>query len=284
MIGIITSQGILRRRRAALLPDIPARPAALPSQRIMLLCFSAMTVQADFKNSPVVDEAGFLSEEQQRVLILQLEWIREYYQMDVAIYTEETLPGNSAMERADDLYDNEGYGAGSGKDGILLYVSANPRKYHFTTHGGGMLTFTDNGLAYLEKQVLPKLKQDDYNGAFLTYADHAEELLAMAEQGTPYNQKQHSAVYVWIVLGAAFLLPLCIAGILMLRKLAQMKTAVKQDSTAYYQKPGSRVLEDSRDLFLYSSVIKTARPKNDGNSGDHTSSSGESHGGRGGDY
>ena len=61
-----------------------------------------------------------------------------------------------------------------------------------------------------------------------------------------------------------------------------MKTAVRQEDAADYKKPGSFQMKYARDLFLYSTVTKTEKPK--ASSGSHTSSSGESHGGRGGSY
>ena len=61
-----------------------------------------------------------------------------------------------------------------------------------------------------------------------------------------------------------------------------MKTAVENDYAANYMKPGSMNLTMSRDLFLYSRITKTEKPK--GGSDTHTSSSGRTHGGRGGSF
>ena len=59
-----------------------------------------------------------------------------------------------------------------------------------------------------------------------------------------------------------------------------MKTAVKNDISGHYMKPDSMKLDFSRDIFLYSAVTKTEKPKPD--SGSHTSSSDRSCGGRSG--
>ena len=61
-----------------------------------------------------------------------------------------------------------------------------------------------------------------------------------------------------------------------------MKTAVENDYAANYVKPGSKQLTMSRDIFLYSHITKTEKPKN--NSGSHNSSSGRTHGGGGGSF
>ena len=56
----------------------------------------------------------------------------------------------------------------------------------------------------------------------------------------------------------------------------------ENDYAANYVKPGSMNISVSRDLFLYSRITKTERPKE--SSGTHTSSSGRTHGGRGGSF
>ncbi|MDD6484482.1 MAG: TPM domain-containing protein [Clostridiales bacterium] len=246
---------------------------------ITIIMMSAVTVvSAKFENPPVSDNGGLLSQQQLAEISQSLEQLREEYGFDTAIYTEETLAGDDAQSRADDIFDYGGYG----RDGILLYISVNPRKYHITTHGRGEAVFNENGLAYIEKMILPSLRENDSYTAMKLYAAHCGELLEMARQGNPFNKSQHSMQYIIAVLAAALLLPVLAAYLITAARLAKMKTANKQDYAANYMKPGSLKLENSQDLFLYSTVTKTPKPKSD--SGSHVSSSGESHGGRGGSY
>lgn len=56
-------------------------------------------------------------------------------------------------------------------DGILFMVSIGDREWHITTHGYGMTAFNDDGLAYLKENVEPLLKDENFYGAFDTYAD-----------------------------------------------------------------------------------------------------------------
>ena len=76
------------------------------------------------------------------------------------------------------------------------------------------------------------------------------------------------------MVAGALLLPLILAYFMMHKKLCAMKTAVKEDYAGNYMKPNSMNLDFSRDIFLYSTVTKTEKPKSD--SGSHTSSSGRS--------
>ena len=251
---------------------------------VCFLCF-ALTVPcfaSEFKNPPIIDEAEYLSESQLAKLTEKFEAIRQKYDFEVAVYTEYEMTSYDAMSSADDIYDYAGYGAGENDDGIMLYICSSTREYHFTTHADGLRVFNENGIAYLKKHVEPHLADDNYYMAMNTFADIADELLEMAENGEPFNKKQYDMKYLLIVIGCALLLPLIIAYFMMQSKLSKMKTAVENDYAANYIKPGSKQLTMSRDIFLYSHITKTEKPKN--NSGSHKSSSGRTHGGGGGSF
>ena len=250
---------------------------------IAAICFlSTIAAYADFQNPPIADGAEYLTEEQNNELSAQLDKIREKYSFDVVFVSEKSLSASDEQAAADDIYDYNGYGYGESYDGILFYIAKAERKYHFSTCGSGETIFNENGLAYLEKKIVPYLKKDNYYAAVKSYADHTEELLEMAADGKPFNKTQHSMKYILCVVAGALLLPLILAYFMMYKKLCAMKTAVKEDNAANYMKPNSMNLDFSRDIFLYSTVTKTENPKSD--SGSHTSSSGRSHGGRGGSF
>ena len=82
------------------------------------------------------------------------------------------------MAAADDTFDYYLYGAGADDDGILLYISKEPRNYWITTHAYGQYAVTDNGVTYLKNAVVPYLKQDAYFDACSSFAQAADELLA----------------------------------------------------------------------------------------------------------
>ena len=252
----------------------------------MLLLFITMTLflpaYAAFENPTIVDGAGYLMQSELASLSKELDEVREKYDFEVAIYTESEMTSDTAEASADDIYDYGGYGAGENDDGIMLYICRDTREYHFTTHGKGREYFNKNGLIYLESKVLPYLEDDNYYKAFSVYIETADELLSMAKDGTPYNEKNLSTKYIVGVVLVCLLTPLLLGFIMMKKKLKKMKTAVENDYAANYIKPGSMRIDTSRDLFLYSRITKTERPKS--SSGTHTSSSGRTHGGRGGSF
>ena len=248
----------------------------------LLLLTLFLPVYASFKNPSIVDEAGYLMQSELASLTEKLDKVRNEYDFEVAIYTESEMTSDTAEASADDIYDYGGYGAGENDDGILLYICSDTREYHFTTHGEGLKYFNSNGLKYLESKVLPYLEDDNYYKAFSVYIETADELLSMAKDGNPYNEKNLSTKYIVGVVLVCLLTPLLLGFIMMKKKLKKMKTAVENDYAANYIKPGSMNLTTSRDLFLYSRITKTERSKS--SSGTHISSSGRTHGGRGGSF
>ena len=248
----------------------------------LLLLTLFLPVYASFENPSIVDEAGYLMQSELASLTEKLDKVRNEYDFEVAIYTESEMTSDTAEASADDIYDYGGYGAGENDDGIMLYICRDTREYHFTTHGKGREYFNANGLAYLESKVLPHLSEDDYYEAIEEYIETTDELLQMAKEGKPYNEKQYSMKYLLGVITVCLIAPLLIAFLMMKRKLKKMKTAVENDYATNYIKPGSMNLTTSRDLFLYSRITKTEKQKS--NSGTHTSSSGRTHGGRGGSF
>ncbi len=242
----------------------------------VLLAFNAF---AAFSNPAVVDEAGYLYQYELDELNGIFDEIRNTYNIEVAVYTEDIMSGYDAESSADDIYDYSDYGY----NGIMLYICSDTREYHFSTHGTGLKIFNDNGLAYIESKVLPYLQNDDYYGAMAAFAKYAEELIIMAENGAPYNEKAPDTGFVITVIVIAALLPLIIAFCWMRSRLKKMKTAVGEKFAGNYMKPGSMDLRVSRDMFLFSTITRTEKPKSN-SSGTHTSSSGRTHGGRGGSF
>lgn len=234
---------------------------------------------SEFENYPITDAAELLTYDEFEELSEKAEKIREKYNFDVAIITEYEMETGTAEATADDYYDEFGFGAGENDDGILFYISMDPRKYHFSTHADGLRVFNDNGIDHLKENVEPYLRDDDYYGAMNEYLKICDEFLEMAANGKPYGEDDDSI----IIIIALALIPLLIAWVMMKVKLGKMKTAVKNDYAANYVKQGSKRLEFSRDIFLYSQITRTEKPKNTSSSS-HTSSSGRTHGGGGGSF
>jgi uncharacterized protein len=88
---------------------------------------------------------------------------------------------------------------------------------------------------------------------------------------------------MWILIsaGVGLVIALITVGIMK----GKLKTVRRQPAAGNYVRKGSMNITESSDLFLYSKVNRTAKPKNNGSgSSTHTSSSGRTHGGGGGKF
>ena len=111
-----------------------------------------------------------------------------------------------------------------------------------------------------------QLKGNDYIAVSYTHLD-------------VYKRQKDALPYYWIFIsiGVGVILAFVIVG----RMKAQLKTVRFQAAAGNYVKDGSMNITESRDLFLYHTVTKTAKEKSSSGSSTHTSSSGRTHGGGG---
>ena len=226
--------------------------------------------------SLVQDEADLLTDEEESLLLDKLQTLTDEYGCEVAVATVESKKGYEMNFFTDHYFDENGYGLGENYDGILFMVSIRDRKWHITTHGYGRTAFNDDGLAYLKDNVEPLLKDEDFYGAFDTYADLCRDLLEMAANGEPYTEPFPQVKWIFISLGIGLVLAfLCTMGM-----RSQLKSVRPQDSAVNYVRQGSMSVTRSNDIFLYSTVTKTEKSKDDSSSGGSDSD----HGGTGGSF
>ena len=249
--------------------------------KIFLFIILAMLINAaaSFAQMPVVvDEPGFLTDAELEELVSGFEALRARYGVEVAVYIEDVMSASDAQNAADNIYDRNGYD----EDGIMLYISRSPRNYQYTTSGYGITAFNDSGLEYIDNAVLPYLRDNDYYGALNMFMQKADELLKLDAEGTPYSA--HDSTDTLIMIAIVLIAPVLVALFMTSAKQKKMKTAVSDNYANSYMKQGSMNLANSRDIFLYSVVNRREKPKSSSLSTTHTSSSGHTHGGRGGSY
>ena len=241
-------------------------------------------------NPLLVDEADLLTPKQEKILLEKLKDISQRHKCDVVVVTVESLEGKTAQDFADDYFDYNGYGQGKNHDGILFLISMVERKWHISTTGYGITAFTDAGLDYLSQKFLPDLKAGDYNAAFTIYANQCDAFLTQARKDQPYdahNLPKEALSWYWIPVALA--IGFGIALLIVTGMKSQLKSVYQQTGAGDYIKENSLQITNAKEFFLYSNVSKRAIPKpsqssNSGGSSTHTSSSGRTHGGRGGGF
>lgn len=259
---------------------------------LLLLLTPVFSVSAAGDMPRLVDGSDLLSDREENALLDKLDGISEKHQLDLVIVTVNSLEGLSAMEYADNFYDYNGYGFGSGRDGILLLISMQEREWYMSTSGYGITAFTDAGLDYISDQFLEHLSGGDYMEAFSTFTELCDKFITQARTGKPYDVGNLPKEPFQVVL--SLLISISVGLIIALIATGIMRSSLKsvrpQSAANNYVRNGGLQLTRSNDLFLYRNIVRRERPRDTGSSSHsggsrtHTSSSGRSHGGRGGRF
>ena len=237
----------------------------------------------------LMDNAALLTEYESKKLNDLLDKISQKHKFDVTIATLNFLDTRSAVEYADDWFDYNGYGMGNDYSGILFLISMGERDWAISTHGYGLTAFTEAGQEILIDDILGDISGGYYNDAFISFAKNCDDFLTKAENGTPYDKgnapkKPLPTFYYIISLIIALITGFAGAGALK----SQLKSVQKQVGADNYSIKNSLSIPGRNEIFLFSNVSKTARPKetssSSSRSSSHTSSSGRTHGGSSGKF
>lgn len=271
---------------------------------LCLLLICALTVTAAASELPLVNDfAGLLNESEIETLNQMAVDIQNAYGMDAVVLTVDSMDGQDAQSYADDYYDHNGYS----ENGVLMLLAMEEREYYITTSGEAIYALTDYALYQMEEDFLNELSDGAYFDAFHSYlwdvdyyvsqylengavdgyipeedryTNHTDVVYSDVDDMTYEDLKEGA----WLI---SFGVGLVIGGIGLLILRIGMNTKRKQHAAEEYMNTDSYRMTKQDDIFLYSRVTKKRKPEpsdNNGGSGVHTSSSGRSHGGRGGKF
>lgn len=258
-------------------------------KKLIISLFTAVTVAflsvlpAFAEKSPrLVDDADLLTYSEEISLAQKLDEISERQNFDVVIVTVDSLQGKSVAAYADDFYDYGGYRY----DGALLLVSMEFNDWYVSTKGFGITAITGDGLDYMSDEFVPYLSDGEYAAAFESYASLCDDFVTRAKSGDPYDRSNlpKGSFPLLPRLGISVLIGFIIAFITVSVMKSGMKSVRRQPAANSYVKQGSMHITESSDLFLYTKTDRRPRPKDNGGSDTHISSSGSVHGGGGGKF
>lgn len=241
---------------------------------IVLIMLLALALPVLAQQPRVVDNAGLLTEAEVQSLTEDLDALSTQWSMDFVIVTTDDLEGKTATAYADDFFDYNGYGVGEDHSGILLLVSMADRDWAISTCGEAIDTFSDYDQEVIMDAVLPYLSEGEYYAAFSEFAAQCGEI---SEQNVDDGSFPFFT-YLIVALVIGFIVALIATGVMK----GKLKSVRAQVAANNYMKQGSLQVTESRDIFLYRNVIRTAKPKE--TSTTHTSSSGRTHGGSSGKF
>lgn len=272
------------------------RPAYRQRHLLYLLLLVVVFVSASgfVTGQKVYDQANLLTDAQRAELQSECLRVARSLSVDVVLLTVADAGGRSAMEVADDFYDDHafGYDAPHGT-GILLLIDMDNRMAWISTSGDAIYYFTDARIERVLDRVFAFLPDGDYYQSFQAFLGEVEYYMGLppADSGDPtgdplYPGGPGAAIPApwwtrWIFQGGVAIL----AGILtVVALIARAGGVMTADNRTYMT--GVRV-NASTDTFLRRTVSVRKIPRNTntggggGGSSVHTSGGGHSHGGGG---
>ena len=196
-----------------------------------------------------------------------------YSDFTPVLVTTDSFGGLSAADFAGRVYDQMGYPY----DGILLLVSLAEGEWYILTNGACHDRISDWDAQEMGQILVEYIRDGDYYEAFCLFPELAARFMEASESEfggveAPVRQKSYGkTIAICMAVG------LLIGGITVGIMASMMKSVRPQNSAGDYVRPGSMVLTNQRDIFLYSHVTRTPKPKSSSTGG-----SGGSRGGAGG--
>ncbi len=240
---------------------------------LISLTLLAFGISAERTLPLVVDSADLLTSSEEASLEALLTEISDKHQIEIAVVTVNSTNGKSAESYADDFYDYNGYGWGENYDGALLLIDIGSREWHITTHGAGAYYLDDYSLYEIEEAFINDLSSGWYYDAFTTFASKCDFYIE--------NDEVSAVSFILPSIIVGFIISLIVVSVMK----SGMKTVRPASGAADYMVRDSLNLRMSSDRYLYTNVVRTRKQSSsNGSSSMHRSSSGRSHGGRGGRF
>jgi len=221
-----------------------------------------------FAADRLIDDANLLSASEKSSVSALLDKISEQQKCDVIIVTVSSINDPvDADTYAKSYFNDNDYGYGESKDGILLLISIADNDWAIYQSGFAATAFTSAGEEHIMSEVAPLLSDGKFNEAFTIFANSSGDFLTQEKKG-----KGITLVTVLISLGIGLLLALIITA----NMKGALKTVTQQRKADAYVHPGSMQITASRETFLYKETKKTERQtSSSSDKGSSSSSSGK---------
>lgn len=113
----------------------------------MLLVLALLLPAALAEGSRVHDDAQLFTSEEIQTMDSLIEHIRQCYQMDVGVLTTRDTPvtteDSALVDYADRYYEDNGYGLGDDRSGMLVMIDMNNSYVYISTAGSAIDCLTD---------------------------------------------------------------------------------------------------------------------------------------------
>ena len=231
---------------------------------VFLMCITlSVTAFASEGASRLYDGADLLTDAEESSLLNRLDSVSEKYQVDFVIANVETVGNLTSDQYVEAFYDDNGYGYGADRDGVLLLLAMEERDYRILSNGLGAKAISDGDIENIGNKITSSLSAGDYADAFDKFVDECEYQINGEINGFPFDFAKN----LMISLAIGFVIAFIATGIMK----GQLKSVSKQLAATEYTKQGSMKVTTKNDLFLYRSVDRykkeTSSSSSSGSSG-----------------
>ncbi|MGI5977853.1 MAG: TPM domain-containing protein [Candidatus Limivicinus sp.] len=221
----------------------------------------------------LVDEAGLLDEKEEKKLLKKLDKLSEKYEADIVAVTVNSIGDSDAMEYAIKFYEENGYGFGENRDGIIYLISMENRDFGIAACGIGQKGLSKFCYTFLVNHTKTDLGSGKYYRAFSDYARIAGDIFKGMRDGRPCSKNNPPRdIFNWIYPILYPFIFLFIFGLIGVSRANKLKSASAKKDAADYKE--SFNLSSSNDEFISSYETERYAP--------HVESSDDSGGSSGG--
>ena len=262
---------------------------------LILLMTAVMALTSRAASSQrVYDDAGLFTKAEKELLEQSITELTGEMNMDFVVLTATDKEGKTQAEYADDFYDENDFGTGEDRSGLLFMIDMESRDCYISTSGDMIDYLTDARIAQIlqyDDRLWELLSAGNYAGAVRRVMNEVQEYYVEGPETVPEKRYNPLMAAVAAVIGA-------LAGLGKSRSIRSeygMKNEKRQamQSTKAYMATTNFAFNQSADDLLNTIVTRIPLPApvkvSSGGSGGssysgsstHTSSSGRTHGGGG---
>ncbi len=231
----------------------------------VLLAFMISLPAFAAEQKKVVDDENILSDEQEAKLEEKLDELSQRTGHDIVVITVKDFSGSyngNLVDHADAVFKEKGYGQGDSRSGILLLVSDNMHEYAMSVNGDAREVFSEGDLESLENAFFDYLHEEQYYEAFDAFADRCDYIIKYDKRLSP----------IWIVIS---LVVGAVVAFIVVNSMTRKHKSVQSERRANnYMLHDTFRLDRSRDVYLYSTITRVIKPRNNSPSGRGGSSGG----------
>jgi uncharacterized protein len=200
-----------------------------------------------------VDGADLLTDYEEADLLARLDDASDDLQADIVIITLESCGGYSADQVINAFYDQNDYGFGVNRDGVMLLLAMAERDYRILCNGFAATAITPSERDDIGAYIVDDLSAGAYYDAFGEFLEQCKWEIDGERSGYPFAFGRNLGVSLMIGVITALL----ITGVLR----SQLKSVSSRTGAREYAKPGSMKMTQSSDLYLYRTVNRIRKPQ-----------------------